>query len=154
MRHWDQRAGLLGVGLGILMVIFSLRMDLGSWNHPGPGFMPLGSGILLIIFCMVYFIKFTWFIRDAEYGEKESPWPRKKWGRIIGVLGALFLYTFLLTALGYLLTTFLLMVYLFRVVEPRKWLATIIQAVLTVLLTYMVFEKWLMVQFPKGFLGI
>lgn len=153
MRAWDQRAGLLGTGLGIFLIALSLRLDLGSWNQPGPGFLPLLTGIFLAGLCLVYLVSST-MRRDDDYLRKESPWPRENREKIIGVLAALCLYTLSISALGYLFATLLLLIYLFRVLEPGKWSVTLLQAVLTVLATYLVFEKWLMVQFPKGILGV
>ncbi len=149
MRRWEQIAGLAGVALGALLVISSLRLKLGNWTQPGPGFMPLGLGLLLVTLCIFYGIGSFW--RKNEGGKKESPWPRENLGKIIGVLISLFLFAFLLPFLGFLSSTFLLMVYLFRVVESERWYVTIFKAALSVGITYVIFEKWLMVQFPKGF---
>ncbi len=153
MRRWDQIASFLGIALGTLLVISSLKLNPGQWTQPGPGFMPLGCGLLLISLCIAYGVGSIW-TRDDDYGKRESPWPRQNVGRLVGVLIALFLFSFLLTILGYLLSTFLLMIFLFRVVEPERWFITIIKTVLSVLVTYIVFDKWLMIQFPKGFLGL
>jgi len=153
MRKWDRIASLLGISLGVLLVISSLKLDLGQFNNPGPGFMPFVSGILLTALCFAYGVRSIW-IKDDDYEKKESPWPRENWEKLIGVLVALFLFTFLLTTLGYLLSIFLLMIFLFWVGEPGKWIIIGIKAALTVLATYIVFGKWLMIQFPKGFLGV
>jgi len=153
MRHWDQIASLMGIALGVLVAFSSLRYELGRWNEPGPGFMPLGAGMLLIALCVAYGVQST-LMRTDDYRKRESPWPRENVGKLVGVLLALFIFSFLLPALGYLLSTSLLMIFLFRLVEPERWFITILKTVLSVLITYMIFEKWLMVQFPKGFWGI
>ena len=154
MRGWDQKAAWLGLAIGIFLTILSLRLNFGSWNQPGPGFMPLGTGILLLILCLTYLGWSTWGRVEPTYLQKESPWPRENRAKLIGVLAALFLYTLLIPLLGYSLTTFLLMTYLFRLGDSGRWFNTIVMAGLTVLFTYLLFEKWLMVQFPKGILGI
>lgn len=148
MRRWDQTASVLGIVLGFLLVMSSLRINLGQWNHPGPGFMPLGSGLLLILLCVAYGAR---SIR-IKHRKQESPWPRENIGKLIGVQVALFLFALVLTTLGYLLSTFLLMIFLFQVVEQERWFITIIKTALIVFVTYVVFDKWLMVQFPRGFL--
>lgn len=153
MRRWDKIASLAGMALGGLVVIFSLRLNLGQWTQPGPGFMPLGSGVLLIALCVVYGGCAFWG-KDEKDWRKGSPWPRENLGKIIGVLIALFLFAFLLPLCGYLFSTFLLMIFLFRVVEPERWYVTLLKAGLSVGVTYAIFEKWLMVQFPKGFWGV
>jgi putative tricarboxylic transport membrane protein len=153
MRRWDQIASFVGMGIGVLLVFSSLRLNLGQWTQPGPGFLPLCSGVLLIILCVVYGV-WSFGRKDESSQKKESPWPRENLGKIIGVLIALFLFAFLLPLFGYLLSTFLLMIFLFRVIEPERWPLTFLKAALSVGVTYAIFEKWLMVQFPKGFWGV
>lgn len=153
MRKWDRWASLVGIVLGFILIFSSLRYEIGKWNEPGPGFMPLGSGMLLVALCAVYGFQSRTAKRE-DYKKTESPWPQKNRGRLVAVILALFLLTFLLEPLGYLLSTFFLMTFLFRVIEPEKWLVTIFKSALSVLITYIVFEKLLMVQFPKGFFGI
>lgn len=153
MRRWDQIASLVGIALGVLLVFSSLGYNLGRWNEPGPGFMPLGAGLLIIILCVAYGVQST-LVRTDDYRKREGPWPRKNLGKIIGVLIALFIFTFLLSTLGYLLSTFVLMMFLNRVLEAERWFITLFKSALSVLITYIVFGKLLMVQFPQGFLGI
>ena len=153
MRRWDQRASILGLGLGLLLAISSLRLDFGEWNQPGPGFMPFLSGMLLITLCFIYGVRAIWS-RDEEYNKSESPWPKQNLRKLINLLASLFIFTLFLTTLGYVLSTLFLMFFLFRLMEPEKWYISVIKAALIVLITHIVFEKWLMVQFPKGILGV
>lgn len=64
------------------------------------------------------------------------------------------LFVLLLDILGFIVTTFLLMLFFFRLGGPESWLATIGKAAVSVLVSYAIFGHWLMVQFPRGFLGI
>jgi uncharacterized BrkB/YihY/UPF0761 family membrane protein len=68
-------------------------------------------------------------------------------------MGALVLYTILLKTLGFLLTTFLLVLYLFRVIEPLSWKKVFAGAFLTACGAYLVFDLWLQAQLPKGIFG-
>ena len=152
MRRSDQWASLFGIALGVNVVVFSLRMSLGTWNQPGPGTFPLISGVLLIALSVTYAVQSTW-TRDSDYLKKASPWPKENRGRLIGLLGTLFLYSFFLNTLGFPLATFMVMVFLFRLIDAEGWVMPIIEAAVAVLVTYVVFNKLLMVQFPKGFIG-
>jgi putative tricarboxylic transport membrane protein len=152
VKRWDQVASLIGIGLGLLVAIFSLRLEIGKWNNPGPGFLPFASGILLILICAIYGVGVTWKKNDI-HNEIQSPWPRQNRKHLIGVLAALLLYVILLPIIGYFTITFFLLIYLLRVITPDKWLFTIIEAVIIVIASYLIFDKWLLIQFPKGFLG-
>ena len=153
MKRWDQRASVIGVVLGILVVAAALRMELGAWNSPGPGFLPAGAGILLVILSVAYGLNARW-TTDPERARQPSPWIIEHRRRVVSVLVALLLYALLLDTLGYLIATFLLMVVLLRVLEPAGWPMTLLAATLIAGATYVVFGKWLMVQFPRGILGV
>jgi hypothetical protein len=75
------------------------------------------------------------------------------WRRILFVLVLLWLYAWAMPTVGYLISTFILMSLLFWVLEKKKpgWVLT--SSVLSTLLTYVVFSKWLNCQFPDGLLG-
>ncbi|MFX0198706.1 MAG: tripartite tricarboxylate transporter TctB family protein [Candidatus Hodarchaeota archaeon] len=153
MKRWDKIASVLGVAYGVLLVISSLSRDLGELNHPGPGFMPLGAGVLFIVLCVAYGVQ-SIRSKDDNYAKRESPWPKENWGRLISVIVALLVFAVLMRTLGYLLSAFVFMIFAFRAVETERWYITLIKASLSVLSTYIIFDKWLMIQFPKGFLGM
>lgn len=69
------------------------------------------------------------------------------------LLGVLFIYTALLEFLGFVLGTFLLLLFLFRVVEPVGWKTVILVTVLTMGGTYLLFGILIESSLPKGFLG-
>jgi putative tricarboxylic transport membrane protein len=153
MRLWDQISSFLGMGSGILLALFSVKLDLGRLNQPGPGFLPLGASILLVLLSGIYAVRSFW-TQDEGYIKQESPWPQRNRGKIAGVLGALLLFVLFLDILGFIVTTFFLMLFFFRLGGPESWLATVAKAAASVLVSYAIFGHWLMVQFPKGFLGI
>jgi hypothetical protein len=55
--------------------------------------------------------------------------------------------------LGYLISTFLLMTTLFLILERKKIVFVLVSSILTTLVTYFVFSKWLNCQFPDGLFG-
>ena len=68
-------------------------------------------------------------------------------------LAALFGYGMALGYLGYLLTTFLFMLSMGQLMESKGWLATTLLALLTAVLSYLLFVVLLEVQLPQGPLG-
>lgn len=144
---------MIGVALGVLVIVAALRMPLGIWNSPGPAFLPVAAGILLVILCVAYGINAR-RSTDPEYSREPSPWIIEHWRRPVSVMVALLVYALLLDTLGYLVATFLLMVVLLRVLEPPGWPMTFVAAALITGVTHVVFGTWLMVQFPRGVLGM
>jgi len=78
---------------------------------------------------------------------------RDSFRKLLFALVALFAFVVALEYAGYLLTTFLFMFFVVRLMEPRGWRITTLLALLTAVLSYMLFVVLLEVQLPKGLLG-
>jgi putative tricarboxylic transport membrane protein len=59
-------------------------------------------------------------------------------------------YTFLLDPLGYPICTFLLVLFMLRVLDPQRWRVALSIAVLAAAGSYVVFAVWLSVPLPRG----
>jgi putative tricarboxylic transport membrane protein len=124
----------------------SLRIGFGSWHKPGPGFLAFWSGIVLGSLALV-----TMFENGKPKEEGESSGQVSWKGRATCFL-ALLAYVVLLNPLGFLLTTFLFITFLVKVVEGRSWCAAMIMGSATALGSYGLFELCLKSQFPMGIL--
>jgi uncharacterized membrane protein len=80
-------------------------------------------------------------------------WAGIAFKRVLPVLSVLFIYAYLLTPLGFIPATILLLVFLFKAVEPQRWSWAILGAVASTLAAYCVFQLWLQCQLPPGLLG-
>ncbi|MCX5910149.1 MAG: tripartite tricarboxylate transporter TctB family protein, partial [Deltaproteobacteria bacterium] len=123
---------------------------LGSWRDPGPGLLPLGSGIFLGILSGIVFFQSRMRDEDQPRG---SWYSKEKWKSLLLILAVLFGYAFVLDYLGFLVSTFILLLVLFRFVEPQKWFVAIGGSALASITCYVVFELWLKTQLPRGILG-
>jgi putative tricarboxylic transport membrane protein len=98
----------------------------------------------------------------AVYSNLEKSSPEEKAGGIspeklkqpLLALLVLFSYPFLLKILGFILSTFLFLFFLFKAMGPRKWFTLVVISLAGSLACYLVFQVWLRVAFPKGILGI
>ncbi len=88
--------------------------------------------------------------REAQ----KSAFENVNWKKIISVLLSLTVYAALLERLGFLISTFLLVAFLLRSIETKKWSGTIFVALISALMSYALFELWLHTRLPKGILGI
>jgi putative tricarboxylic transport membrane protein len=151
MKKYDQMSSGIWLLFAIYICVESIRLPLGSFRDPGPGFLPLLVGILLGALSLISFFQ----ARTGKSPESSEPWyPRKRWKNLIWVLGALLAYAGILDALGFLVSTFLLLIFLFRSsLEPRSWPWAIGGSLIASVSCYVVFELWLRTQLPKGFLG-
>lgn len=128
------------------------KLDLGTLHDPGSGFMFFWIGLIMIGLSLS--ISFRSLRERIEGGEIGKLWSGTGWKKAIYVLLALVFYAYAFQILGFIVTTALLLIFLFKVVEPQRWIIAIAGAVLSTLITYGVFQGWLGSQLPKGVLGI
>lgn len=149
MLRWDRIASVVLLLFGSVLVYAALKMKLGSPNQPGSGFLPLGTAGLLVALSLAYAVSSFARAQDSI----ESPWPKQNRMTLLVVIASLAVFCAMLTFAGYIPSTFVLMVVLFLVADPGKWLAALIKAAVTTAVTYLVFERLLTIQFPAGLFG-
>jgi len=142
-------ANFVWLALAATVCVESLRLKVGSLHAPGPAFLPFLAAALLGILSLISLIQ-TW--REKEEQEAKV-WAGTPFVKLALLLAVLFLYTALLQVLGFILGTFMLLLFLFRVVEPVGWKTVFIVTVLTMGGTYLLFGVLIESTFPKGFLG-
>ena len=150
MKNNDQRSSLVWLVVGLVIVLYSLKYDFGSFAVPGPAFLPMLTGLAVMVLALVVFFQQI----PKEKGEKlRALWKEKKWLSVMMVMAALVIYAVLFTWLGFILDTFFLTVFLLRIMEPMNWKKVLAWSLGASLGSYAVFELWLQAQLPAGFLG-
>jgi len=146
----DRLTGLFWVCVSAIVAAASYRLGLGTMSAPGSGFVPFGAASLLGLLSIALFAK----AGPAGRIRESSPLFRgTRWMRVFLVLVALFAYASLVPAVGFGITTFLLMTFLFWIAGRQKAWRVAVYALFTTGLSYYVFSKWLNLQFPAGPLG-
>jgi len=69
------------------------------------------------------------------------------------VLASLFIYTWLMELLGFMIVTMLLFLFLLGIVEKKRWRFAALVSLIVTASSYLVFELGLESQLPKGLLG-
>jgi hypothetical protein len=141
-------------GLAVLaasLVLFALTLELKQ--NPlvpiGPGFYPrivLGITAVLAASLVVFDLR----LRNAA----TAPAQNLNHGLVLGVFAIFGLYVGALPFLGYRISTFLFVAALQAALEPprtmRAWLIVGASALVTTLVTYVLFERYLQVLLPRG----
>ncbi len=129
----------------------SVRLSLGEYHKPGPGFFPFLLGSALgIISVLIFFQSF----RKITGDEKESFWPNPQRSlKMTYILIALILYALGMNYLGFPLSTLIFLGFLLKAVEPQRWSVVLSGSILGTIFFYAVFQYWLDIPFPSGILG-
>ena len=153
MRSRDIISSLFWLAMGIGVCYEAYRLELGTLRDPGSGFIFFWVGIIMIGLSLGVLIR---AIKEkAIPGElKKVLWTEVRWRKIVVVLAALSLYAYFFTILGFILSTILLLIFLFKAIEPQSWTKAVLGAIITTFAAYGLFHLWLGVQLPRGLLGI
>jgi len=140
--------------IGVYTASHAYQLGLGHLRHPGPGFIFFLSALFLIILSATD-LAGSFFGKPKMDKEKERQhiWRNVRWEKVLLVLGGVSVYIYFLNLAGFWVSTFLLMLFLYKVVEPTKWRIAIVSSLITILLSYGIFKVWLDVEFPIGILG-
>jgi putative tricarboxylic transport membrane protein len=146
MRRFDGSALFL-LFFSFFICLESCRMGLGTLSAPGPGLFPFGAGLVLGLLCLIPMLRSS--LRE-ETSERTGSAGKYK---ILFVLCALIGYGILLEWTGFLVTTFALLIFLLKVIVPQGWTRVLCSALLSTLISYVIFEICLRAQLPRGFIG-
>lgn len=151
MKLYDQASSLFWLLASISVITESLRLGVGTLHNPGMGFMTFSASGILGILSLSLFVRAS---LQKEIVKREPLFSGGMWRRVFCVLLALTVYSSAMPVLGYLISTFVLMTVLFWVLEKKKPGLVFASALLSTLITYFVFSKWLNCQFPDGLFGL
>jgi putative tricarboxylic transport membrane protein len=126
----------------------SMMVPMGNIRQPGPGFLPFWVGVILALLSGVLWFEASFRKPAAEpvrFLSGEGKWPY-----VIAAGIALLIYTFLLEPLGFIISTFLLLIFLLRVIGKQKWWVGVTGSILVTFFTHLIFKVALKVQLPRG----
>ena len=150
MKTLDQTSSLFWLLVSISVLVESTRLGIGTLHDPGMGFLTFGASGIMGILSLIVFFQAT---LKKDHVKAEPFFAGPLWKRVIFVLILLVIWSRVMPELGYLISTFLLMGFLYWILERKKIWMVLLASILTTLITYLVFSKWLNCQFPEGLFG-
>jgi hypothetical protein len=89
---------------------------------------------------------------DSQRERAKNPWRGLQWPKPVSASLTLLLYVAFFNAAGFLLSTFLLMEFLFLFGNPKRWMLGALGAFLSSGICYVIFRVLLGIQLPSGFI--
>ncbi len=151
MKYPDRVSGIFWLIIGLVLSVWSTRYQIGSFAQPGPGFLPLILGLLLIFLSLVLLAKAK---KTSPPTETAKPSSTARWGKVVYTVIILLATTFVFERIGYMITVFLLMLLLMQAGGLRSWKKVLLIAFGTILGVYIVFVLLLQQPLPRGFFGV
>jgi putative tricarboxylic transport membrane protein len=152
MKRFDRINSIVFLVLGAIVIWQSAIIPMGDINKPGPGFLPFWVGILMAIFSIS-----LWFLagsREPISAHAKFLSGERRWISVILTTCLLFAFAYWIETLGFIISTFLLLLFLFRVIGHQKWWAVFTGTVLVTLAAHILFKVIMKVQLPVGLFRI
>jgi putative tricarboxylic transport membrane protein len=150
MTRHDRYTSLIWGVFGLYVAFEGWRLQLGTVHQPKSGFIVFWAGMILFGLSMILFLKAVL----TKNGEAAKPlWKGRDWPKGAKVMAALFAYALVFRLAGFLISTFFLLLFLLKGLEPQRWRVAVVITVVTIALCYLVFVVLLESQFPAGLLG-
>jgi putative tricarboxylic transport membrane protein len=153
MKKSEMMTGIVLMVLSGFVIWEALEMPPSATFGPGAGFLPFWLGIVLAVLATILFVS-AWR-RPATEKEGEPVFPGKQaLFTIVLTLTGLAGYILLIEVLGYLMDTFLFIVFLMKAVEREKWPLTLMIAAGTTAVLFFTFQILLKITLPSNMFGL
>ncbi len=148
----DQISGLFWGTIGLLAILGSLSLGLGNLGEPGPGFFAFTAGCFVCLMALIVFFRAS-FLGQGFQAKVSTLWKGARWKRTIVVALLILGYIIAVERMGFLLTSFLFLFIILKVVENLSWKKAIFAPLCTLAVSYFLFIFFLKANLPKGILG-
>ena len=152
MKKDEAIVGVVIFLFGGATVLLSLKMPIGTFRVAGTGMFPLILGILLMFLSCILLLKLLYQHKTTAKGDSVAE--RGSPVQLILFFGTMVLATAFFNQLGYLLTSFLLLVVLLRTLGMKKWFFNILLSLTMAVASHFLFVQWLKIPLPKGWIGL
>ena len=128
----------------------SYRLGLGHWGMPGPGYFPFGAGLIFGVLALCVTVS---SIRRSPQGEhpKETS-ERLQWENVALILGGMLVYILIFKKAGFVIATFLLVLFFIRIIARERWFYSFLVSVSITVAFHVFFDILLNAQLPMGLL--
>ncbi len=150
MKRYDRVCAILFLAIAVIAIILSSYMPMGRISKPGPGFLPFWVGVILALLSISLLLDAVF--RKGTADAVKFLAGEGRWTSVIWTVGSLFGYGFLIESLGFVVSTLLLLLFLFRYIGNQKWWVAFTGTVLVTLTAHLIFKVGLQIQLPRGIL--
>ena len=148
MKSWQRYAGVFFLAVAALVIQQSVWvLRLFDHGQPGSGFMPFGLGVILSVLaiCLI--------ATNLGPEERQIPfWEPRAWLRPLLAIFITSIYVVVFDDIGAITSVVVLVMCWLYFVERKSVLVSAGTGVLTGLVVYLVFERFLQTPFPRGLL--
>jgi putative tricarboxylic transport membrane protein len=136
----------------LFFMLGSIKLKIGSLGQPGAGFFPfVCSSFILFMAIIVLIQSFVW--QRGLQTKVSALWKGVSWHRPAAIGLIMLGYILVVERIGFVLTAFMLLFMLLKIVEKQSWKKTFVTSLLATSACHVIFNIFLKVSLPRGILG-
>jgi putative tricarboxylic transport membrane protein len=142
----DVIASVLLIMIGIAVIVWSIRLQVGTLLRPMSGFFPflVGFGIIALSLILLF---------QGWRGQSKAPKAYGNWQRPLIMVASLAVYSAVLDPLGYIPSTFFIAAVTLRILGVMSWKVIGLSSLVLSFSVYFLFTRLLGVELPAGVLS-
>jgi putative tricarboxylic transport membrane protein len=147
----EKLTGVILFALSLVYLLSCWKLKIGTVKNPGPGFIPVVIGILLLICTAAYLIR----VFAARPGEKAAPQEiagEKNYRAVVGIIAGTVIYPFILEPLKFIAATTALAFAMLLLLKPKKPVFSFLLALSLAVGCFLIFSRLLGMVLPSGFM--
>lgn len=149
MNRADRITGIIIFSISVYIIIGALKMHYWHDTAPGPGFMPLWTGLAMGITSLYIVVKT--FIKP---GSTTSPFKKEELRAmavvIFGTVGAVLLSM----VTGLMIAICIMIGFMMKFLGTKRWKTIVLVSVISTILLYLTFTVALSVPMPDSLIGL
>ncbi len=148
----DTVTALLALAIAAFIIQQGVELEVGDSHNPGSGYILFWTGIIMAGLALI--VLGQSLLPTGDHTSLGAVFRDVRWWKVVYVVALMIAYAAVLPTLGFVIATVLLLLALFKTVEPQSWTVSIVGATLTTLSAWLVFVRWLGTQLPSGIFEI
>jgi len=141
--------GFLILAFGIIALAGSVQLGFGSFSQPGAGLFPFFAGLMIVIAAPIVILN-SIIVRGCE---SEFVPQKNAFGTLAGMIVVFAGWILAMPTLGYVVVTFAAVLALAKLLRLEGWLKPLALSAATSLATFILFDRLLYLDLPRGLLG-
>jgi len=139
-------------GFSLFYFLSSWHLKLGTAKNPGPGFIPVVIGSLLLL-CTAFYLRRVFGTKFSERKTGDiAAEGGKNYRAIYGILACTTAYPFILEILKFLVSTLTVASVMLVLLKPQRPVFSFFLALGMAVASFLIFSRLLGVALPSGFL--
>ena len=148
VKKYDSISSFYFLMVGIGFVLGGFKYGFGTWRSPGPGFLPLVFGFLLMVLSIILGVT---CYRTRQEVEHRSFWRIKgSWKSVSFTVLSLVVFTLFLETIGFILATFFFIFFMLKFICTKGWRISLGMAFVLSISSFVLFSTILGTPLPRG----